>query len=62
MIDCKPVAIPVASEIKLETSSNCQLVDVTKYRQFIGSLLYLTISRSDIAYAFNLMARFMHKP
>jgi len=33
-----------------------------KYRQIIGSLLYLTISRHDIAYSINVMARYIQKP
>ena len=46
----------------MSLSSNSQLADATAYRQLIGSLLYLTISRPDIAFAVNLMARFMQKP
>jgi len=62
MEECKPMSIPVATRIKLDTSSNFQLANDTNYRWLIGSLLYLTISRPYIAYAMNLMARFMQNP
>ena len=62
MEECKHVSIPTTLGIKLDTSSNSQLVDAIEYMQLIGSLLYFPISRPDIAYVVNLMARFMHKP
>jgi len=37
-------------------------VDQTKYRGFIGSLLYLTASRPDIMFAVCLCARFQSSP
>jgi len=39
-----------------------QLVDSTKYRGLIGSLLYLTTSRSDIQFGLCLYARFQANP
>ena len=62
MEECRYAAIPVSPGITVSLSSNSQLADATAYRQLIGSLLYLTISRLDIAFAVNLMARFMQKP
>ena len=61
-MECKHAAIPVTPGITLSLNSNSQLADATVYRQLIGSLLYLTISRLDIAFAVNLMACFMQKP
>jgi len=37
-------------------------VDQTKFRQLIGSLLYLTASRPDIMFSVCLCARFQAKP
>ena len=59
---CNPTDIPMSSGIKFETTSESQLADATQYRQLIGSLLYVTITRPDIAFAVNMMARFMQKP
>jgi len=61
MEECRYVAIPISPGIAISLSSNSHLVDVTTYRKLIGSLLYLTISRPDITFAVNLMARFIHK-
>ena len=52
----------MASDNKFETTSESQLADATLYRQLIGSLLYVTITRPDNAFAVNMMARFMQKP
>ena len=62
MEECRYAAIPISPGITVSLSSNSQLADATAYRQLIGSLLYLTLSRPDIAFAVNLMARFMQKP
>jgi len=62
MEECRYVAISVSPGITISLSSNSQLADAITYRQLIGNLLYLTISRQDIAFAMNLMARFMQKP
>jgi len=56
MEECRHAAIPVSPGIIISLSSNSQLVDATYYRQLIGSLMYLTISRLDITFAMNLMA------
>ena len=40
-----------------------QFVDTTKYRQLIGSLIYLmTCSRPDISYSVGILLRYMHQP
>lgn len=38
------------------------LSDPTIYRRLVGSLIYLTITRPDIAYVVNLMTQFMIAP
>lgn len=36
--------------------------DPTKFRQQVGSLIYWTMTRPDIAYAVRLVSQFMHDP
>jgi len=62
MEECRYVVIPFSPGIITSLSSNSQLADATTYKQLIGSLLYLTISKLDITFVVNLMARFMQKP
>ncbi|RVW59276.1 Retrovirus-related Pol polyprotein from transposon RE1 [Vitis vinifera] len=38
------------------------LKDATMYRQLVGSLLYLTLTRTDISYAVGVMSRYMQNP
>ena len=52
----------MGSSIKLDMDEKGKLVDQTKYRDMIGSLLYLTASRPDIMYSVCLYARFQACP
>jgi len=38
-----------------------QFEDATKYRQLIGSLIYLTTTRIDISFMIGILSWFMHK-
>ncbi|GJX51890.1 hypothetical protein Tco_0280259 [Tanacetum coccineum] len=53
---------PMSSDTKLTKDEECESVDSTKYRGMIGSLLYLTASRSDIMFSVCLCARFQEAP
>ena len=48
MMDCKAMATPMASKLKLLSDASSETVDATMYRQMIGSLMYLTNTRPDI--------------
>ncbi|MCO5612936.1 hypothetical protein L7F22_067209 [Adiantum nelumboides] len=45
MADCKPISMPLDQNVKLRANEGQVLEDVTMYRQIVGSLIYLTISR-----------------
>ena len=51
MMDCKAMATPMASNLKLLSDASSETVDATMYRQMIGSLMYLTNTRLDICFA-----------
>ena len=57
-----PVDTPVELNVKLSRAEGDLLSDPTTYRQLVGSLIYLTITRPDISYAVNLMSQFMTAP
>lgn len=61
MEDCKFVAIPIYHRMTSSLSSKSQLADAMTYKQLIDNLIYLTISRSYISFAMNIMVWFMQK-
>ncbi|GJY10366.1 retrovirus-related pol polyprotein from transposon TNT 1-94 [Tanacetum coccineum] len=48
MESCESIGTPLATKPKLDADASGPLVDQTKYRSMIGSLMYLTSSRPDI--------------
>ena len=62
MEGCKTVDIPLESKKALQTEDGSPKADQTKFRSLIGSLLYLTTTRTDIMYATCLLSRFMQSP
>lgn len=50
---CKPTAFPMESYLKLSDHDHSPLlIDLASYKRLVGQLLYLTITRPDIAYSF----------
>jgi hypothetical protein len=58
MAELKPVSTPMSSVTSLGPDEDDEVVDQREYRSMIGSLLYLTTTRSDIQFAVGLCARF----
>jgi hypothetical protein len=59
MDDCKPTPSPFQSGVKLTATYTSLEVDATLYRQFVGSLLYLTHTRPDISFFVGLVSRYI---
>ncbi|GKA33342.1 retrovirus-related pol polyprotein from transposon TNT 1-94 [Tanacetum coccineum] len=57
-----PIGTPMETKHKLDLDTNRTLVDATQYQSMIGSLMYLTSSRSDIVHATCLCARYQAQP
>ena len=53
---------PMSSSTKLNVDSSRVEVSPTLYRSIIGSLLYLTASRLDIAFSMGVCARYQAPP
>jgi hypothetical protein len=62
MEDCKPMSTPMVTNWKKLSDSDSQLVDVTRYRKLIGSLMYLVKTRPDICFVVNTLNQFMVEP
>jgi hypothetical protein len=64
MMDCKSMATPMMTNLKKLSDSTLDsyLVDPTKYRKLIGSLMYLANTRPDICFAVSTLSQFMVEP
>ena len=62
MMGDSKVKVPMAFGTKLTPSLDKPAVDITLYRQMIGSLMYLTASRPDIMFSVCYCARFQANP
>jgi len=62
MLDCKEMTTPMTTNLKLLYDTSPGTIDVTLYRQIIGSLMYLTNTRPDICFAVNTLSQFMVEP
>ena len=58
----KHASTPMSSSTKLNVDSSGVEVSPTLYRSIIGSLLYLTASRPDIAFSVGVCARYQANP
>ena len=56
MLDCKAMATPMASNLKLMSDASSEKVDATMYHRMIASLMYLTNTRPDICFAVNTLS------
>lgn len=62
MKDCNSVCTPTEVGLKLTRNGAGKKVDVTMYKQIVGSLMYLTTTRPDIMHAVSLISRYMENP
>jgi hypothetical protein len=62
MVELKSVSTLMSSTASLGPDEDGEAVDQREYRIMIGSLLYLTATRSDIQFAVGLCARFQASP
>jgi hypothetical protein len=59
MEECKPIAMPMVTNLKKVITSDSELVDPKIYRKLIGSLMYLVHTRTDIFFVVNTLIQFM---
>ena len=62
MLECKSMATTMDTHLKLLDDASSELVDVTLYRQIIGSLMYLTNTHPNICIVVNPLSQYMVEP
>jgi hypothetical protein len=62
MDECNSVSTPIEQNLKFTSKEGNEFEDATKYRQLVGSIIYLTTTRIDISFVVGIISRFMQKP
>ncbi|KAK3018980.1 hypothetical protein RJ639_003399 [Escallonia herrerae] len=62
MLECKSILTPMEPNVKLCAVEGKDLEDASMYWQLVGSLIYLTLMRADIAFAVGIVSWFMQTP
>jgi len=59
LLDAKLVDFPMEQHHKLALASGTPLKDPKPYRRQIGWLIYLSMTRLDLAYSVHILSKFM---
>ncbi|CAM8962427.1 unnamed protein product [Rhodiola kirilowii] len=62
LVDCKPAKTPMHLKQNLSLSTASVLEDPLHYRRLVGKLIYMTITRPDLAYPVHILSQFMQHP
>ncbi|GKE26986.1 retrovirus-related pol polyprotein from transposon TNT 1-94 [Tanacetum coccineum] len=58
--NCNPMSFPMVTSSSLSLDDNTVFSNLVKYRQVVGYLQYVTLSRPDITFAVNKILRYLH--
>ena len=62
MKDCRPISTPMDPNTKLSTHDDSELVEASKHRKLVGSLIWLLNTQVDLSYSVGLLVGFMSQP
>ena len=62
LTDYKTISTPLKLNAHLTPLDSALLSNAILYRQLVGSLVYLIVTRPDIAYAIHLVSQFLATP
>lgn len=61
-LGCKPASTPLERNWKSKISDNDPPVDREQCQRLVGKLIYLSLTRPDIAYSVSVVSQYMHSP
>ena len=62
LLGCNAAETPVEPNLKLQPAEVENMVDKGRYHQLVGSLIYLSHTRPDIAFFVSMVSQFMYSP
>jgi len=62
MTGCKSISIPLEQNVKLSANERDLMEDTTMFKRIVGSLIYMTITRSDLSHIVGVVSQFMQTP
>ncbi|XP_027351248.1 uncharacterized protein LOC113862356 [Abrus precatorius] len=62
MTNCNPIRNLIVPGTNLSKDKDGSRVDATKFKQAVGSLMYLTVTRPDLMFGTSLISRLMANP
>ncbi|KAE8705448.1 Phosphoglucomutase [Hibiscus syriacus] len=62
MLDCKPVKTPMEPDLKFCKEMTRNPVNKETYQSLVGKLIYLSLTRPDIAYSVSIVSQHMSDP
>lgn len=62
LLGAKPAGFPIEQNHKLGLASGHALSDPDAYRRLVGRLIYLAVTRPDLAYSVHILSQFMQDP
>jgi len=57
-----PLSTPIKLNLKFTSKEGNEFEDAAKYKQLVGSLIYLTTTRPNISIVVGILSNFMKKP
>ncbi|CAM9000675.1 unnamed protein product [Rhodiola kirilowii] len=62
LLGAKPADFPMEQNHKLALAEGKDLKDGERYRRLVGRLIYLAVTRPDLAYSVHILSQFMQAP
>lgn len=62
MTECNSFSTPIEQNLNLTSKEGNEFEDATKYRKLVGSIIYLSTTKIDIAFVVRILSRFFQNP